>query len=224
MNDFEERFGGFERLYSADGLRRLRQASVCVAGLGGVGSWAAEALARSGVGRITLVDLDDVCVSNVNRQLPALDGAIGRPKAEVMAERIQAINPACETRPVREFFNETTAADILSVRFDWVFDAIDQALWRRGAPEGARTRRRCGWGTWRKRRTIRCCNGCGRNCARSMVSRAIPRRHSGCPACFRRSRRCFPPVARRRRPAVATTAMELPALSPAHLDSWPPPT
>ena len=126
MNDFEERFGGIERLYSAVGLRRLRQASVCVAGLGGVGSWAAEALARSGVGRITLVDLDDVCVSNVNRQLPALDGAIGRPKAEVMAERIQAINPACETRPVREFFNETTAADILSVRFDWVFDAIDQ--------------------------------------------------------------------------------------------------
>jgi tRNA threonylcarbamoyladenosine dehydratase len=126
MNDFELRFGGIGRLYSAEGLQRLRQASVCVIGLGGVGSWAAEALARSAVGFITLVDLDDVCASNVNRQLQALDGAIGRPKAQVMAARIQAINPACQVRAVQEFFNESTAAQILATHFDWVLDAIDQ--------------------------------------------------------------------------------------------------
>jgi tRNA threonylcarbamoyladenosine dehydratase len=126
MNDFELRFGGIGRLYSAAGLERLRRARVCVIGLGGVGSWAAEALARSGIGGITLVDLDDVCASNVNRQLQALDGAIGRPKAEVMAARLQTINPSCEVRVVQEFFTETTAAGILGSPFDWVLDAIDQ--------------------------------------------------------------------------------------------------
>lgn len=126
MNDLELRFGGLRRLYGAEGLQRLLQAGVCVVGLGGVGSWAAEALARSAVGRITLVDLDDVCVSNVNRQVHALDGAIGRPKVEVMAERIRAIHPACEVRAVPEFFTAATAEKILEIRFDWVLDAIDQ--------------------------------------------------------------------------------------------------
>ncbi len=126
MNDSEVRFGGIQRLYATEGLQRLRQASVCVVGLGGVGSWAAEALARSAVGQITLVDLDDVCTSNVNRQLQALDGAIGQPKVEVMAARIRAINPDCQVRAVAEFFNETTAGEILGTRFDWVLDAIDQ--------------------------------------------------------------------------------------------------
>jgi tRNA threonylcarbamoyladenosine dehydratase len=126
MCDSELRFGGIQRLYSAEGLRRLRAAGVCVVGLGGVGSWAAEALARSAVGRITLVDLDDVCASNVNRQLQALDGVIGQPKVEVMAARLRAINPVCEMRAVQSFFNESTAAEILRVRFDWVLDAIDQ--------------------------------------------------------------------------------------------------
>jgi tRNA A37 threonylcarbamoyladenosine dehydratase len=79
-SDFDERFGGMARLFSAEGLARLRRAHVCVTGIGGVGSWAVEALARSGIGRLTLVDLDDVCVSNVNRQLHALDGEIGKPK------------------------------------------------------------------------------------------------------------------------------------------------
>jgi tRNA A37 threonylcarbamoyladenosine dehydratase len=127
MADMNPRFGGLERLYGAQGLRRLLESSVCVVGIGGVGSWAAEALARSAVGHLTLVDLDDVCVGNVNRQLHALDGVIGRPKVEVMAERIRAIHPACEVRPVPEFFTETTAAAILETRFDWVVDAIDQA-------------------------------------------------------------------------------------------------
>jgi tRNA A37 threonylcarbamoyladenosine dehydratase len=126
MNDLDLRFGGLRRLYGADGLQRLLEAGVCVVGLGGVGSWAAEALARSAVGQITLVDLDDVCLSNVNRQLHALDGAIGRPKVEVMAERIGAIHPACRVRAVPEFFTGTTAETILKNRFDWVLDAIDQ--------------------------------------------------------------------------------------------------
>jgi tRNA A37 threonylcarbamoyladenosine dehydratase len=126
MNDHDPRFDGLARLYGEDGLQRLLQASVCVVGLGGVGSWAAEALARSGIGHITLVDLDDVCLSNVNRQLHALDGTIGRPKVEVMAERILAIHPACQVRPVAEFFSATTEEEILSARFDFVLDAIDQ--------------------------------------------------------------------------------------------------
>lgn len=125
-DDWQARFGGIERLYAREGLRRLMAARVCVVGLGGVGSWAAEALARSGVGRLTLVDLDDVCVSNVNRQLHALDGAVGRPKVEVMAERIRAINPACEVQAMAEFFNESTAERVLGPGHDWVIDAIDQ--------------------------------------------------------------------------------------------------
>jgi tRNA A37 threonylcarbamoyladenosine dehydratase len=126
MNNDEPRFGGLARLYGTDGLQRLLQARVCVVGLGGVGSWAAEALARSALGHITLVDLDDVCLSNVNRQLHALEGAFGRPKVEVMAERIRAIHPACNVQALAEFFSETTEKEILSNRFDFVLDAIDQ--------------------------------------------------------------------------------------------------
>jgi tRNA A37 threonylcarbamoyladenosine dehydratase len=126
MSDVDPRFGGIERLYSADGLVRLRRAKVCVVGIGGVGSWAAEALARSAVGQITLVDLDDVCESNINRQLHSLEETIGQPKTTVMAARIKAINPACDVRNVPEFFNETSAGRILQSRFDWVLDAIDQ--------------------------------------------------------------------------------------------------
>src|ERR1700749_2351987 len=109
MSDVDPRFGGIERLYSAGGLTRLRRASVCVVGIGGVGSWAAEALARSAVGQITLVDLDDVCESNINRQLHSLEETVGQPKTTVMAERIKAINPRCEVRAIAEFFNESSA-------------------------------------------------------------------------------------------------------------------
>src|SRR5882757_170570 len=93
MSDFDFRFGGIGRLFGADALPRLRAAHVCVVGIGGVGSWAVEALARSGVGHLTLVDLDEVCVSNVNRQLHALSADVGRPKVEIMADRIRGINP-----------------------------------------------------------------------------------------------------------------------------------
>lgn len=122
---FTARFGGIERLYGRAGLARLARSHVCVVGLGGVGSWAVEALARSGVGRLTLVDLDDVCVSNINRQLHALDGTIGRSKAGVMAERVRAIHPACVVNPLPEFFSPDNAASILSTPFDGVIDAID---------------------------------------------------------------------------------------------------
>ncbi len=126
MSDDDVRFGGLARLYGAAGLQRLLQAHVCVVGLGGVGSWAAEALARSGIGHITLVDLDDVCLSNVNRQLHALDGAFGRPKVDVMAERIHAIHPNCQVRAVAEFFCESSEQEIMAADYDFVLDAIDQ--------------------------------------------------------------------------------------------------
>ena len=125
MDDFDLRFGGISRLYSAEGLQRLREARVCVVGLGGVGSWSAEALARSAVGRITLVDMDDICASNVNRQLQALDGVFGRPKVDVLAERIRAINPHCLVQARTEFFTPSTAEEILQGGFSYVIDAID---------------------------------------------------------------------------------------------------
>lgn len=125
MDQYRKRFGGVGRLFGAEGLERLKQAHVCVIGLGGVGSWAVEALARSGIGQLTLVDLDDVCISNVNRQLHALDGELGKPKVEVMARRVQAISPGCVVHPLHSFFLKSNAAQILQTRFDAVLDAID---------------------------------------------------------------------------------------------------
>ena len=123
--DYLERFGGVGRLLGAAALARLRAAHVCVVGVGGVGSWTVEGLARSGVGALTLVDLDDVCVTNVNRQLPALDGQIGRPKVAVLAERVRLINPACRVETVAEFFTEASASRLFAAEFDFVVDAID---------------------------------------------------------------------------------------------------
>lgn len=123
--DYRQRFGGLGRLYGAAALPRLAAAHVGVVGVGGVGSWAVEGLARSGIGALTLMDLDDVCVTNVNRQLPALDGQIGRPKVEVLAERVRLINPACRVTTVTEFFTAATAERLLATRFDYVVDAID---------------------------------------------------------------------------------------------------
>ncbi|MDB6093616.1 MAG: UBA/THIF-type binding protein [Verrucomicrobia bacterium] len=124
--DYLDRFGGVGRLFGRAGLDRLRAAHVCVVGVGGVGSWTVEGLARSGVGALTLVDLDDVCVTNVNRQLPALDGQIGRPKVTVLAERVRAINPACCVTVLHEFFTKESADRLLSAPFDYVVDAIDR--------------------------------------------------------------------------------------------------
>jgi tRNA A37 threonylcarbamoyladenosine dehydratase len=125
MNQYEARFAGVGRLFGAAGLKCIRAAHVCVVGLGGVGSWAVEALARSGIGQLTLVDLDDVCISNVNRQLHALDGEFGKPKAEVLARRVLAINPQCIVHPLQSFFLKSTAEEIFKTPFDAVLDAID---------------------------------------------------------------------------------------------------
>jgi tRNA threonylcarbamoyladenosine dehydratase len=122
---YQARFGGVGRLFSAEGLNRLRKAHVCVVGLGGVGSWAVEALARSGFGALTLIDLDDVCISNVNRQLHALEGELGKPKVEVLARRLKAINPDCVVHPLQEFFLKSNAQRLLETKFDFVVDAID---------------------------------------------------------------------------------------------------
>lgn len=123
---FEERFGAIGRLLGTPGLNRVRAAHVCVIGVGGVGSWTVEALARSGIGAITLVDLDDVCITNINRQLPALDGQIGRLKIDVLAERVRLINPECELVAEADYFTEATADRLLAPRYDFVVDAIDR--------------------------------------------------------------------------------------------------
>jgi tRNA A37 threonylcarbamoyladenosine dehydratase len=122
---YQQRFGGLARLYGTIGLERLLAAHVGVIGIGGVGTWAVEALARSGLGELTLIDLDEVCISNVNRQLHALDGTVGRPKVEVMAARVLAINPECRVHAVPEFFTAANAGSLLAPRFDFIVDAID---------------------------------------------------------------------------------------------------
>lgn len=106
-------------------LPKLQAAHICIVGVGGVGSWIVEALARSGVGALTLIDLDDVCITNVNRQLPALDGQIGRTKVAVLAERVRLINPDCRMNTVVEFFTQASAERLLAPKFDVVVDAID---------------------------------------------------------------------------------------------------
>ena len=123
--DYLQRFGGLGRLYGVAALPRLHAAHVCVVGVGGVGSWVVEGLARSGIGALTLIDLDDVCLTNVNRQLPALDGNIGRPKVAALAERVHLINPGCVVTTVSEYFTAKTAATLLATRYTWVVDCID---------------------------------------------------------------------------------------------------
>lgn len=122
--DRSRRFGGIARLYGLPALARLDKAHVCVIGVGGVGSWAAEALARSGVGRLTLIDLDHVAESNVNRQVHALDATLGQAKVVAMRERLVQINPLAQIRLVEDFVTpENAGAHIRG--FDVVIDAID---------------------------------------------------------------------------------------------------
>lgn len=120
-----ERFEGVERLYGRGTIERLMDAHVCVIGIGGVGSWAVEALARSGVGRLTLIDADEVCLSNTNRQLHALDGQWGKPKVGVMAERAHAINPRVRLEAVERFLTTATLDELLDRGYDVVLDACD---------------------------------------------------------------------------------------------------
>ena len=119
------RFDRFGRLVGDANMEKLFATHVCVIGLGGVGSWAAESLARSGVGNITLVDFDEICITNANRQLHALQGLVGQKKSKVMAERLRKINPQANMTELSMFYNEETAATILASKPDFVLDAID---------------------------------------------------------------------------------------------------
>lgn len=125
MSDYKTRFGAIGRLYGDAGLARIRGAHVCVVGLGGVGSWVVEALARSGIGQLTLVDMDEVCLSNVNRQIHALDGSVGQTKASALAARVQQIAPECQVVVEEVFFTEATADRLLATKYDYIIDAID---------------------------------------------------------------------------------------------------
>lgn len=119
------RFDRIGRLVGDAAMRKLLGSHVMVIGLGGVGSWAAEALARSGVGRLSLVDFDLVCITNANRQLHAMRGTTGKPKAEIMAARLEAIHPTCAIEGVRSFYDATTSDELLAREPDLIIDAID---------------------------------------------------------------------------------------------------
>lgn len=119
------RFSRLELLVGSNGLHSLQTASVAIFGIGGVGSFATEALARSGIGRLRLVDHDAVSLTNINRQLPALENTIGQPKVEVMAERIKQINPDCKVEAISAFLNQDNWQELLSGDFNYVVDAID---------------------------------------------------------------------------------------------------
>jgi tRNA threonylcarbamoyladenosine dehydratase len=121
----DERFRGIDRLYGAGTTARLATSHVAVVGIGGVGSWAVEALARSGLGRLTLIDADEICISNTNRQLPALEGEYGRPKVEAMASRARAINPALSVDAIAEFLTPSNLERLLDRGYDLVLDCCD---------------------------------------------------------------------------------------------------
>ena len=125
MSDYSLRFGGIARLYGTQGAEKLKNAHFCVVGIGGVGSWAAEALARTGIGNISLIDLDDICTTNINRQIHALSNTIGHSKVEVMAERILQINPECNVEIIEDFVTSDNLKLLITNKFDYVIDAID---------------------------------------------------------------------------------------------------
>ena len=125
--DINRRFGGVKRLYGDAGLTKLQAAHVVVVGIGGVGSWAAEALARNAVGKITVVDLDNIAESNVNRQIHAVDGEFGKAKVTAMRERIHQINPNCVVREIEDFVTVENASTLLNFNFDVLVDCIDDA-------------------------------------------------------------------------------------------------
>ncbi|HEY8569767.1 tRNA cyclic N6-threonylcarbamoyladenosine(37) synthase TcdA [Microbulbifer sp.] len=129
-DSYLQRFGGIARLYGTTALEALHAAHVVVIGIGGVGSWTAEALARSGIGKITLIDLDDICITNTNRQIHALVDTIGEIKVEVMAERLRAINPEIEVHTHEDFIASDNFAELLNPEntpIDVVVDAFDNA-------------------------------------------------------------------------------------------------
>ncbi|MGC3985669.1 MAG: tRNA threonylcarbamoyladenosine dehydratase [Pseudorhodoferax sp.] len=143
--DLARRFGGLERLYGLAGAGAIRRAHAVVVGIGGVGSWAAEALARSGVAQLTLVDMDHIAESNINRQIHALDSTVGQAKVLAMRERIAQIHPGCRVHAVDDFVTPENWPALLPADADAVVDACDQvaaktamAAWSRSAAAGRR--------------------------------------------------------------------------------------
>ncbi len=124
-DSYQNRFGGIERLYGAGTLKVLNRLHIAVVGIGGVGSWAAEALARAGIGHITLMDLDDICITNTNRQVHALTENFGRLKVEAMAERLKSINPDIQVTADADFVTASNVAEKLGKQFDFVLEATD---------------------------------------------------------------------------------------------------
>jgi tRNA A37 threonylcarbamoyladenosine dehydratase len=137
----DRRFAGLSRLYGVNGASRIGSAHIAVVGLGGVGSWAAEALARSGVRRLTLIDLDHVSESNINRQIHAVEASLGQPKVLAMKDRIRSFSPLCDVTCIEEFVESANWPSLLPEGVDAVIDACDQvraktamASWARATP------------------------------------------------------------------------------------------
>lgn len=128
--EYDKRFSGLQRLYGTDAYELLKNIHICVVGVGGVGSWAVEALARSGIGRITLIDYDEVALSNVNRQIHASTMTVDKKKIEVMYDRIQQINPYCKVSAIDNFITMENYDDLLNRDFDYVIDAIDSIMYK----------------------------------------------------------------------------------------------
>ncbi len=125
---YMNRFSGIQRLYGDDGLEKILNANIVVIGIGGVGSWAAEALARSGVGRLTLIDNDILCETNINRQIHALSNTLEQSKVVVMAERLKQINPEIIIEIFEEYITKDNTGDFIDSRFDFVIDGIDSVM------------------------------------------------------------------------------------------------
>ncbi len=125
MTISEQRFGGIQRLYGLENAQKLADSHIAIVGIGGVGSWTAEALARSGIGHITLIDMDEVCVTNTNRQVHAATDTVGHMKTAAMTQRIHSINPDCQVTEENRFFTATSCDLLLNRKFDCVVDAID---------------------------------------------------------------------------------------------------
>jgi tRNA A37 threonylcarbamoyladenosine dehydratase len=124
--DFDRRFGGIARLYGSAALERFRHAHVCVIGVGGVGSWVVEALARSAIGNITMIDLDNVAESNVNRQVHALTDTLGQAKVTALRQRIAQINPYCKVTEIEDFISAENLEQMIGAHnYDYIIDAID---------------------------------------------------------------------------------------------------
>jgi tRNA A37 threonylcarbamoyladenosine dehydratase len=140
--DLERRFGGLARLYGAAGAARIRRSHVLVVGIGGVGSWAVEALARSGVGELTLIDLDHISESNLNRQIHALESTLGQAKVQAMRERIAQINPSCQVHCIEDFVEPGNWPALLPAGVDAVIDACDQTAAKIAMAAWAREQRR----------------------------------------------------------------------------------